>query len=290
MNVSDLLQVAPGDSIWFWIAMIAIALCLVLVVLLLQGLRTSVQRYHLQRRLAEVERLEDLSILAAGLAHEIRHPVSSMQFALASAEDRVARDFPEDRRAEIEGILEGIRADLKRLEEITNAFLRYARPEAQESADCDVQESCEFVRRFVRVELGTRGIRLETEFPPERIAVHMPEVHLRQILLNLVLNAAQASEDGSTVRMRVRSGRWTVAIEVEDRGTGIPPEEVAKLFKPFHTTRPQGVGLGLAISRRFARDAGGDVLYRKASPTGSIFVVELPRAGATGNERGKEKP
>jgi signal transduction histidine kinase len=283
MNGEGLLGIAPhpGDPIWFWVAVGAIAVSLVLLVLLLQALRASVTRYHVRRKLDEVERLKDLAILAGGLAHEIRHPVNSMQFALASAAGRLRKLAADPGEIdEIETILEEIRGDLKRLEEITNAFLRYARPEAQEATECDVRESCEFVRRFVRVELGAREIRLETEYPPQPVCVRMPEVHLRQILVNLVLNAAQASENGSTVWLRVLPGKPFVRIEVEDRGSGVPGDEIPNLFKPFHTTRAEGVGLGLAVSRRFARDAGGNVTYRRAEPRGSVFTVELPIAAA----------
>jgi len=278
-TVSLAAERAPGSSAWLVLAGVVLASFVLLVILLWQRIRDLAVQSEMQRRLDETERLKDLALMAGGLAHEIRHPVSSIQFAVASARTRLRRlPAGSDDREEIEGILEGISTDVKRLEEITNAFLEYARPERQPAALCDLREACDFARRFLKIELRDQDVRVEADYPEHPVRVRIPEVHLRQILINLVLNAAQASPREGTIHLRVRGQAGRGAVEVEDHGAGIAPGAAEKLFRPFYTTKPKGVGLGLALSRRFARDAGGDLSHRPSEPRGATFVLSLPLA------------
>ena len=247
-----------------------------MVALLWQKNRHLDLRARMQRRLDETERLKDLGIMAGGLAHEIRHPVSSIQFAVASGRERLAKLPESEESAELDTILEGIRGDVKRLEEITNAFLQYARPEKQTAVACDLRDATESVDRFLRVEMRSRGVRLEPSYPDSPVVVRIPEVHLRQILMNLVLNAVQASPEGGAIRLEIAAGRDMGTVTLEDEGPGVPEDAEPNLFKPFFTTKSKGVGLGLALSRRFARDAGGEIIYRPGERGGAVFRLELP--------------
>ena len=116
-------------------------------------------------------------------------------------------------------------------------------------------------------------------------------MHLRQILINLVLNAVQASPDGGVVRLWIRSDGRHAAVDVEDEGSGVPEDAQARLFSPFFTTKSKGVGLGLALSRRLAREARGDVRYRPRGEDlpGSVFRLVLP-CGPDENESTEKDP
>ncbi len=269
-------MIAATSAPWTVAGIVLLAFVVLLVVVLVHKIRDAELRAQLQRRLDETERLKDLSIMAGGLAHEIRHPVSSVQFALESANARLAK-LPDDATTrDLRGILDGVRTDMKRLEEITQAFLQYARPEAQPAEDCDLQQACEFVLRFLKIEIRSRDVNVETDFPEDSVVVRIPEVHLRQILMNLVQNATQASPAGGTVHVRVVAERDRAAVEVEDAGAGVREDALPNLFKPFFSTKSDGVGLGLALSRRLARDADGDLTYRCAATGGALFTLELP--------------
>ena len=276
---------------WALPVALLLAFATLLVIFLLQRLRSLRLQANMQRRLDEGERLKDLAVMAGGLAHEIRHPVSSVQFAVASARERLERLPDSADRTELDSILEGILGDVKRLEEITNAFLQYARPEAQPARDCDLAQAAEFVRRFLSVEARSRGVRIETDIDDGSASVRIPEVHLRQILINLVLNAVQASPDGGVVRLWIRSDGRHAAVDVEDEGSGVPEDAQARLFSPFFTTKSKGVGLGLALSRRLAREARGDVRYRPRGEDlpGSVFRLVLP-CGPDENESTEKDP
>lgn len=273
-------MIAAISAPWTVAGIVLLAFVVLLVVVLVHKIRDAEIRAELRRRLDEAERLKDLSIMAGGLAHEIRHPVSSVQFALESAESRLAKLPEDDITRDLRGILDGVRTDMKRLEEITQAFLQYARPEAQPPEDCDLQQACEFVLRFLKIEIRSRDVNVETEFPEEPVVVRIPEVHLRQILMNLVQNATQASPPGGIVRVRVLAERGRATVEIEDAGAGVSEDALPNLFKPFFSTKSDGVGLGLALSRRLARDADGDLAYQCAATGGALFSLELPIASA----------
>lgn len=261
---------------WLAFSIALLAFFALLAALLWQRLRHFDLQARLQRQVDETERIKDLSIMAGGLAHEIRHPVSAVQFALASARERLGRIDEGRERDEIEGILDGIHDDIKRIDEITNAFLAYARPEAQPAADCDLAQACDFVHRFLKVEIRARGARLDMRYPESPVVARIPEVHLRQILMNLLQNAAQASPDGGTIELTVSAQRDRAVVTIDDQGAGISDDDVANLFKPFFSTKSDGVGLGLALSRRLARDAGGDLRHERAASGGARFILELP--------------
>jgi len=213
---------------------------------------------------------------ARGLAHELRHPINAVRFSLASALSRIEKMEPEGARREVLQIGEEIKMDLVRLDEIIEAFLRYARPEERAAAPFDLRESCDAAARFVQADLANRDIRLEVDKPEAPVIVYAPKIHLLQVLMNLLLNAADATEPGSRIAVRLSRQKRRAVLEVRDEGSGVPEDQAGQIFDPFFSTKEGGAGLGLAICRRLVNDAGGDIAYRPASPKGSVFTVVLP--------------
>ncbi|HRU04972.1 MAG TPA: HAMP domain-containing sensor histidine kinase [Candidatus Brocadiia bacterium] len=229
-----------------------------------------------QRDAARRQRLTELAVMAGGLAHELRHPINAVRFALASLASRVEKTEPSAAREDALRITREVREDLVRLEEIIDAFLRYAKPESAQPERVDLRSVVEATARFLRAEMTNRGLALRVEKPDVPVWTRAPEIHLRHALMNLIVNAAEASSEGGEIVVRVERARRKARVEVEDRGAGVPPDKVARIFEPFFTTKESGAGLGLAICRRLVTDAGGQVSYRPASPRGSVFAVELP--------------
>ena len=226
--------------------------------------------------------IDDLAVMASGLAHELRHPLNAVRFTLASLMARVEKMEPAALREEALEIVREIKDDMTRLEEIIDSFLRFARPEARKPERVDLRAVARDTARFLRADLTNRGMTVRVEAPESPVPVLAPEINLRHVMMNLALNAAEASERGGEILLRVARRGGRAVAEVEDRGAGVPEADVPRIFDPFFSTKEGGAGLGLAICRRLVSDAGGTLDYRPAEPKGAVFAVELPLAGEPG--------
>ncbi|MBI1841615.1 MAG: hypothetical protein HYR88_12280 [Verrucomicrobia bacterium] len=228
------------------------------------------------------EKLASLGVLAAGVAHEIRNPLTALKAALFIDQKRIQAGTREEASAKL------INREILRLERILNDFLGFARPVdsklARATADIPLKE----VHALLAPELAKSDLRLVLgETPP--IPILVDEEQVRQVLINLVRNAADASKPRGVITLRARSGRrllkakdLPVAIlEVEDEGEGISPEVQKRLFDPFFTTKKTGTGLGLSIAARIVESHGGVLEYQTARGLGTTFGLVLPAAAAT---------
>jgi len=226
-----------------------------------------------KERLLREERLAAVGRLASAIAHEIRNPVSAIVSALstASRSDLAASDREE--MFEIAG-KEGAR-----LERLTTDFLAYARPQGPQKAVCRVDDTLGYVADVCRPRASERGVTIHSEAPPG-LVVEMDAGQVQRALVNLVVNAVEASSSGGSVELRaLAGGDGSIRIDVEDAGGGIPPEIVARIFEPFFTAKPEGTGLGLAIARNIARAHNGDLVI-SANEAGRVcFSLTLPGSG-----------
>jgi two-component system NtrC family sensor kinase len=246
-----------------------------------------------QRRLVESERLAAIGQMSAKVSHEVRNPLSSISLNAELLEDEL-QALPEARRGEAASLLGAIRSQVDVLSAVTEEYLRFARlpkPKLEAVAPGPVIEE---LGEFLRGELQARGIALLLEVSRDLPVVPMDPGQIRQALLNLVRNAAEAMPGGGTITLRVkaisnfecrmsdsaiRSPQSAIVIEVADTGVGIPPENLGKIFEPFFTTKEGGTGLGLAITRQIAADHGGSLTGENAPGGGSTFRLTLPVGG-----------
>lgn len=217
-----------------------------------------------EARLVRNESLAQLGALSAAVAHELRNPLAGISGALQV----IGASLPaEDRR---KPVMEKVEAQVRRLNSLVTDLLDFARPPAPRIGDVDLVEVARIGADLVRrdhpaVEITIRGGgRAEAD----------PNL-LQQIVLNLVLNAAQAIDGAGTVDVDVEDGRF----KVSDSGPGISPEAAEKVFQPFFTTRARGTGLGLPICRKLATAMGGRITIGKGPLGGASIVVELPASG-----------
>jgi signal transduction histidine kinase len=228
----------------------------------------AVHAAELTAGILRADRLAQLGTLSAGIAHEIRNPLSAMLGALELLQQGLP---PEQERQ----FLEVLREEVLRLDGTVTELLDYssARP---------ASARCEWTQVFDRVEKLTRraGLTLERAGAPAELAISGG--HLQQILVNLVKNAARAAESAAEPRVDaradVRGGRATIT--VGDNGPGIAPEIMTRLFTPFASAAPGGTGLGLAMVKRLAELYGGRV-WAENRAVGARFCVELPLAAAS---------
>ena len=223
------------------------------------------------------EKLATLGTLAAGIAHEIRNPLTSLKARLFTLEKHL-HSVPAARKD-----TDIISAEIARLERIVQNVLSFARPSEPKFETIGAGAVIGEVQGLMSPDLERRGVHLEVESGPE-LFIHADSGHLKQVLVNLVRNSAEAIDGAGTVTLRKRmtraplGGRETdaVILEVADNGRGITPEVEKRLFDPFFSTKETGTGLGLPIAARIVEKHGGILQYRTLPGYGTTFGVVLP--------------
>lgn len=234
-----------------------------------------------QTLMRRTDRLRSLETIAGGFAHEIRNPLTSIKTFIQLAPER--KDDTEFIRDFSRVVLD----DVYRIERLIQEILDYARYMEPKLTEEDVNEIVSSCLYFIDVKARHREIKIEKELASELPCVMLDRQQIKQVLLNLFLNAMDAigSRDGA---LRVRTNRvmkpegtvW-VQIEVEDTGCGIPASNLERIFDPFFTTKHEsgeneGTGLGLAIAHQIIREHRGDIQVRSAEGVGTTFRINLP--------------
>ena len=233
---------------------------------------------HSQNLLERQEKLATLGTLAAGIAHEIRNPLTSLKARLYTLEKHLQAAPAARKDTDI------ISAEISRLERIVQDVLSFARPSDPKLETISADVLLHQIQGLMSPNLGSRKVQLVVESSPE-LFVRADSGHLKQVLINLARNAAEAIDGPGTVTLRARpthaqlAGRETEAVilEVSDTGKGIPPEVEKRLFDPFFSTKETGTGLGLPISARIVQKQGGVLQYQTRLGHGTTFGVVLPR-------------
>ncbi|MCA9673531.1 MAG: HAMP domain-containing protein [Myxococcales bacterium] len=235
-----------------------------------------------ERELVRSERLAAVGKMAAMITHEVRNPLSSIALNTELLGDELDQ-LPEGKAAEARTLCRAITNEVDRLTAITEEYLAFARLPKPRLAAEQLNQVASALALFVREDLAARGVALDLELADDLPRALADEGQLRQSLLNLVRNAAEAmGEGGGRIVMATRPGGdgATVEIEVRDDGPGIPSEVRARLFDPFVSTKEGGTGLGLALTHQIVREHGGEIRVTSEPGQGASFVVALPVADA----------
>lgn len=230
------------------------------------------------RELARAARYADLGVLAAGVAHEINNPLATIATCAEGMQRRMERGTL-DRKEETE-YFRTIASEAYRAREITQRLLALARPDPGPKARVVLQTLLGELQRVTRHQLERRNVKLELE-AKEPLVVRGNSGELLQALVNLVLNARDASPAGKTVRVRATREEDSAVIDVDDEGTGVPPELAERVFEPFFTTKPpgEGTGLGLPLVASVAEGHGGSIVVLRSPEGGARFRLRLPLEG-----------
>ena len=232
-----------------------------------------------QRVIERQEKLSSLGVLAAGVAHEIRNPLTSIKARLFTQQSLL-----EDKSEALEDNV-FITEEVSRLEKIVADFLAFARPSEPQMCALKATQPFRDLEGLSRPALTKANIELKKEFLADP-HIQADPGQLKQVLINLVQNAAESMGRDGTITLRTRIQKRhlathpaTVAVlEVEDTGKGVPPDVQKRLFDPFFTTKPSGTGLGLSIAARILEKHGGTLEYQPAQHRGAIFRLVLPIA------------
>jgi two-component system, NtrC family, sensor histidine kinase HydH len=240
--------------------------------------RTSAQLDQAHRELREnfeamkrAERLTSLGQMSAGLAHEIRNPLASIQGAAAVVQRERESD---ERRREF---LEIIQKECRRLNQLLTSFLNFARPSPPDLRTVEIDALLDSVLVLVRHAGEASRWDLRKEIQPGMSQLECDPEQMKQVLLNLVMNSLQAMPQGGTVVLAAREYRNNVILDVQDQGCGISARDLDRVFDPFFTTKATGTGLGLSVAHQIVTHHGGTLTLARNSPGGVTMRVALPR-------------
>ncbi len=251
-----------------------VAIGLMTGVLIERQWRARERSAALERELARRERLSSLGQMAAGLAHEIKNPLGSIQ----GAAEILGDDAPPGSKQH--DLYEVLRKESRRLGAVVDDFLGFARPRPPQLAPLDVARAIERASAQIALDASARHIDVVCDASSDlpRVAADAEQIH--QVLLNLLFNAVAASRDGDRVIIEARAENRdrgpAVVIAVRDRGTGIDPDVLPRVFDPFYTTKEEGTGLGLSISHTIVGDHGGTIDIDSTPEEGTTVTVVLP--------------
>lgn len=236
----------------------------------------SAHEQGLTERLVVTDRLALLGQLLVGVAHEIRNPLAAIQLNLHVVQQSVGQD-PTCRSA-----IEMALAGAQRIAELLESALNFARPTAQFVQAHDVHTLVEAAVGLLRTMLYRKNITIERRYGRNVPPVYGDARQLQQVFINLLSNASDAIEGHGTITLETAreemDGQTYVVVRIEDTGSGIAPEDLARIFEPFFTRKPHGTGLGLAIARRIVLQHRGELLVHSTPGVGTCCTVRLPAA------------
>lgn len=224
-----------------------------------------------EAKLIEEGKLAAVGRFSSAIAHEIRNPVAMISSALATA---ATREPGSEQNREMYDIAT---KEAARLERLTTDFLAYARPRSPSLAQSDLSDSIGYIADICRPRAAANNIQVHCD-PAGPLMAEIDSGQLQQALLNLAMNAVEASAPGGSVYLRGRNDGSRVIIEIENGNGPIPATTVPYIFEPFFTTKPGGTGLGMAIARNIILAHGGDIVLAKNDAQAIRFVLSLPAA------------
>jgi two-component system, NtrC family, sensor kinase len=234
---------------------------------------TDIIRHNkeMEASLAQQGKMASLGVLSSGVAHEINNPLGVILGYAGYIEGKMAEDDPNYR------YIHEIKRESKRCKKIVQDLLSYARTPRPELERIDLNKLLTQIVDFAANHTDMRGVTITTEFAPALPQVMLDGDQMRQVAINLILNAGGAMPEGGRLTVRTEQvDPEHVRIAFSDSGCGIPPETIEKIFEPFYTTKERGTGLGLAITRQIIEHHNGHISIESTPGTGTTVRVTLP--------------
>ncbi|HRX52928.1 MAG TPA: ATP-binding protein [Verrucomicrobiales bacterium] len=241
-------------------------------------LRDVTQSRRSEEERIESEKLNALTMLAAGVAHEIGNPLNSLNIHLQLI-GRKLKKAPPKLAADLGEMVEICRGEVQRLDFIVTSFLSAVRPTSPQLRMVDINELLRDSVRFLAPEIADRGIKVVLRLHPTLPLLSVDEDQIKQVFYNILRNASQALGSGSKGRVTITTDMddATVSMRFTDTGPGISPENLGRITEPYFTTKAAGSGLGLLIVHRIVREHGGEVEIKSREGDGTTVTIFLPR-------------
>lgn len=239
---------------------------LYLVVGVVTGVLSDRQR-SAEEKLLQADRLKTMGTVAAGIAHEVKNPLTAIRSSVQILSGRLS-----DNDSELAALA---LSEIDRLNRLIEEFLQYARPAPLQLQSIEVREILDSALKFLEPLIVDKKVRIEKSYPEKGERVSADPNQLRQVFLNLILNAVQAVEPGGVIKVGVERKGKMVQVFIKDDGPGIPKSKIALVFEPFWSTKPQGTGLGLAIAQRIVKEHGGKLELESELGKGTTALISL---------------
>lgn len=222
-----------------------------------------------QAMLIQQEKQAAFGLLAAGIAHEVGNPLAAISSLVQLLNRREADDRTRERLLMVDD-------QLRRIQRTLRELVDFSRPANNAPALCDIQTAIDAALNIAKYYKRMKGKRIVTAYAPGISPIHIVRDQLVQVILNLILNALDATEEGSTIELKTMIRNGALRIEVRDEGHGIPPAQQERIFQPYFTTKDTGTGLGLFVCRNIVEhQLHGRIELTESSPAGTQFSIIL---------------
>ncbi len=238
-------------------------------------LRDITESRRTAEKTIESERMNALTLLAAGVAHEIGNPLNSLNIHLQLME-RGARKLEGQERDELEQSIKVARDEIGRLDSIVTQFLRAIRPSKPQLQPANINAIVEETLHFFAPEIEARDIVVESELRSDLPLVQIDRDQMKQAFYNIIKNSFEAMKRRGILRIRTDMDDSHVRVSFTDNGGGMSAEALSRVFEPYYTTKSRGSGLGLLIVRRIVREHGGELAIESAEGKGLTLTIRLP--------------
>ena len=232
---------------------------------------------HAESALTRSETLSAMGMMAAGVAHEIRNPLA----IISGAASRLKKKYG---ASGSDPLFDFIPDEVRRLNAILEGYLRFARDEPLAFIECDLNEVMKRAASMTRETLEEARVTLHLAGMEEPVLLRADPQRLHQVLLNLLLNSAQAMPEGGVIDMALTADEKHATLTLEDHGVGFSKEDLKNAFEPFRTTKKQGSGLGLVLAKRIVQGHGGWIELANRNGGGAVVTLRLPRTPAPHTE------
>jgi len=230
---------------------------------------------NLEKRAINSERLAFVGTLAGGLAHEIKNPLSTLNINLQLLKEELQSMTGENcKRAYTK--TQVLQKEVQRLDEILNDFLRFAKGQELELKDHDMNEILDEVVDFVTPEIKQKKILILKSYDANLPLCRIDSNLIKQAILNIIINAEQAMENGGELMVRTTRDKKYIQIDITDTGPGIPKDIIGKIFQAYFSTKKTGTGLGLPTAKRIIEDHRGIISVQSEEGKGTNFSITLP--------------
>ncbi|MBI4844572.1 MAG: HAMP domain-containing protein [Nitrospirae bacterium] len=239
----------------------------------LKEVKDKMEEAYAYTHLLQAEKLSSIGQISAGLAHELKNPITALKMLFQSYKEEP--DMTKEDAAVITG-------EIEKIDNILTRFLGFVKQKGTNFSETDLNGLIDRVLSLATFDLRSRGITIQKDMLEALPRVYADRSLLEQVFLNLILNAIEAMPQGGEIRISGKADENFVEVMVWDRGGGIPPDLKTRIFDPFFTTKEKGTGLGLSIAYNIVKTHGGRLYFSSSEKLGTVFTVRLPKGIAHG--------